>query len=69
MISKRECFCAEQQVTVEAIVEEKKKTGELTYKFLRCGHSSKCCKSTFCRFVNPLTTRNPLEIGRISAAG
>lgn len=66
MITKRECYCAVRETTVEAVVEEsrkgKGKDAGVRHAFLRCSQSKECPKSTFCRFVNPLTTRNPLSL-------
>jgi hypothetical protein len=69
MIGKRTCHCTEKDIEVEAIVEEKKapRGGEARYAFLRCSGAAACDKSTFCRFVNPLTTRNPLELAKDSS--
>ena len=66
MISKKACFCQLTEHRVEAIVEElvkgRGKARETIATILDCTASTKCSKSSFCRFVNPLTTRNPLEI-------
>jgi hypothetical protein len=66
MIAKRQCYCTETTRTVQAVVEEARKgrgkDAEVRYSFLKCLGSADCSKATFCRFVNPLTVRNPLEI-------
>jgi hypothetical protein len=68
MISKRECYCSVLEESVEAIVEESSagrgKGAAVRRAFLRCSRSGVCSKSAFCRFVNPLTTRNPLSLER-----
>lgn len=66
MIGKRMCYCMEKDTQVEAIVEEKRsgrgREAEKQVRFLRCSAAGACERSTFCRFVNPLTTRNPLSL-------
>lgn len=42
---------------------KKSKQKESVLTPLRCQSSSKCPKSAFCRFVNPLTTRIPVNLG------
>ncbi|MFH0910376.1 MAG: hypothetical protein V1918_02550, partial [Planctomycetota bacterium] len=36
--------------------------------FYNCDEAGLCDKTFFCRFVNPLTTRNPLELVEESPA-
>lgn len=71
-IGRRTCYCNEKETEVEAVVDEQKKgrgkNAEIRHSFLRCSNSSNCDKSTFCRFVNPLTTRNPLELATTEVA-
>ncbi|MBN2712199.1 MAG: hypothetical protein JXR97_07145 [Planctomycetes bacterium] len=60
MISKEEIFCHERKIKVEALVETKKKGKEQLKTPISCTKMLECARTTFCRFVNPLTTRNPL---------
>ena len=66
MVGKRACVCQAKKATVQALVQETKKgkgkNVEVSYKVLSCDNSRTCEKSLFCRFVNPLTTRVPLEV-------
>ncbi|MHC4870827.1 MAG: hypothetical protein ACYTFY_03185 [Planctomycetota bacterium] len=65
MIDKKECFCSLQEKNVTAIVEQiskgRGKGSETLTTFLNCDDSSTCNRESFCKFVNPLTTRIPLE--------
>ncbi len=66
MFNKRRCWCTLIGQEVEAIVEETRKgrgaKAERVYTFYTCAHAGRCDRTAFCRFVNPLTTRNPLEL-------
>ena len=57
MLSKDSFFCQEKKKTVEALVE--KKGGNCNP--MTCTEMLACPATTFCRFVNPLTPRNPLK--------
>lgn len=57
MISKENIFCQELKGTVEVLVESKK--GKVRNP-VSCTKAFECSRTTFCRFVNPLTTRIPL---------
>lgn len=66
MIDKKNCFCALQEKEVTAIVEEiakgKGKNSEVIRTYLNCDSATTCNKEIFCKFVNPLTTRIPLQV-------
>ena len=55
-------FCEIHKKNVEVLMVKLKKTkgtdGALTP--VRCQSASECPRSSFCRFVNPLTTRLPV---------
>ncbi len=62
MIEKRKMHCTLQNKQVDSLVEIRKarsaKAGEAMP--INCERAFECSRTTFCRFVNPLTTRNPL---------
>ncbi len=64
MIGKKKCFCDTKAIEVMAIVEEisktRKKSDGTIITYLNCDNAKSCDKETFCKFVNPLTTRIPL---------
>jgi len=60
MIKKEKAFCAEKNEAVEAIVRGGRGGSR---EAVSCTCMARCAKTTFCRFVNPLTTRNPLQVG------
>ena len=63
MIEKRKLHCSLKNKTVESLVEIRKaKSGQPGEEVLplNCVAAMTCPRTTFCRFVNPLTTRNPL---------
>jgi len=66
MIKKIKAYCSIRQTTVDALVEDSKvrvgKSTAIRRIPLSCGRVAECPKTTFCRFVNPLTTRNPLSL-------
>lgn len=66
MISRQQVYCSEQDKHIEALVEEKKagrgKNAAVKRTVLNCTNVLNCPRTTFCRFVNPLTTRNPLRL-------
>ena len=67
MILQEKRFCSEQNLEVEAVLEViKTKTGEETVP-VACANMAACDAKVFCRFVNPLTQRNPLV--DVSVAG
>jgi len=43
-------------------MKKPKQKGPATLTPLRCLNSVNCAKSSFCRFVNPLTTRIPVDL-------
>lgn len=57
MLTKDSFFCQEKKKNVEALVEVK--GGNCNP--MTCTEMLSCAATTFCRFVNPLTTRNPLK--------
>lgn len=57
MLTKDSFFCQEKKKNVEALVEKK---GGICNP-MTCTEMLSCAATTFCRFVNPLTTRNPLK--------
>lgn len=57
MIEKKEMHCQERNMAVEALVEKKKGRDATP---ISCTRMMECDRTTFCRFVNPLTTRTPL---------
>lgn len=57
MLAKNSFFCQEKQKNVKALVD--KKTAHQAP--MTCTEMLSCAATTFCRFVNPLTTRNPLR--------
>ncbi len=63
MIEKLPLYCEERREKVEALVQithpGKKNESKAV---LSCTAMLKCPRTTFCRFVNPLTTRNPLQL-------
>ncbi|MCX7934377.1 MAG: hypothetical protein N3A66_03860 [Planctomycetota bacterium] len=71
MIKKIKAHCSIRQTAVEALVEDSKaRVGKETVLRripLSCGRVAECPKTTFCRFVNPLTTRNPLSLEEAEA--
>ncbi len=66
MIVKQQVYCSEKGIWVEALLEERtvRAGGDTvtTRTPLSCTRMAECSRTLFCRFVNPLTTRNPLEI-------
>lgn len=62
MIAMEDRVCQETGKTVQALVETRNpgKPSEVKEP-LSCTQMAACAKTTFCRFVNPLTTRNPLQ--------
>ena len=66
MIIKQQVMCREKDIMVEALLEERtirvKGKATKTRTPLSCTRMADCSGKLFCRFVNPLTTRNPLEI-------
>ncbi len=66
MIIKQQVLCREKNIMVEALLEERniRVKGKITKTRtpLSCTRMTECSGKLFCRFVNPLTTRNPLEI-------
>lgn len=71
MVHKEECFCEIRNGTVVAIVEEsptgRGRSRRITRHPIACTGVGSCPRTTFCRFVNPLTTRNPLRLPEVAA--
>lgn len=64
MMQKRTMYCTLKETNVEAMVMEKRQgrgaNATTTDMPLSCQNAKSCERTTFCRFVNPLTTRVPL---------
>lgn len=58
MIEKKDLFCQLREENVEALVENKRGKEPTP---VSCTKMIECDRTAFCRFVNPLTTRNPLS--------
>lgn len=54
------------EILMVKLKKSKQKAGTLTP--VRCQSSGECSKSSFCRFVNPLTTRIPVDLAGASEA-
>ena len=65
MFDKKEAFCQAANATVRVWCQDGSDRGAFpaASRVLRCERSVQCPKTTFCRFVNPLTTRSPLVFG------
>ncbi|MHC4884568.1 MAG: hypothetical protein ACYTGH_05730 [Planctomycetota bacterium] len=65
-IDKKTVYCMAAEKSVEAIVEEvtkgRGKNAETTQIFLNCMDTSDCNKESYCKFINPLSTRCPLAM-------
>ena len=48
------------EILMVKLKKAKQKNGSLTP--IRCQSSGECAKSSFCKFVNPLTTRIPVNL-------
>ena len=57
MIVQEKMFCTEKKQEVEVLVEITARKKDIA----ACNNMLYCEATTFCRFVNPLTTRNPLK--------
>jgi hypothetical protein len=64
VIEKQPMFCNEREAVVDVLVEKAKprrgSTQSAACTPIHCNAVAECPRTTFCRFVNPLTTRNPL---------
>lgn len=58
--SKGFCEIRQREVEILMVKMRKAKGKESALTPLRCQSASECPKSSFCRFVNPLTTRLPV---------
>ncbi len=58
LVGRCEIRGADVEITMIKMKKARQKNAVLTP--FRCQHSSECAKSSFCRFVNPLTTRLPV---------
>lgn len=54
MLGQYKLYCQEKKKAVEVLSESEDKTP------MTCNEMLFCEGTTFCRYVNPLTTRNPL---------
>ncbi len=63
LIEKVKGFCEiqNQQVEILMIKVKKGKSKEETRTPVRCQNAGSCQRGSFCRFVNPLTTRLPVD--------
>lgn len=57
------CEIRGMDVEILMVTLKKTKQKEGTKTPVRCQSASECPKSSFCRFVNPLTTRIPVDFG------
>lgn len=57
MIEQEKMYCTEKAKEVDILVERTARKKEIA----ACNNMLYCEATTFCRFVNPLTTRNPLK--------
>ncbi|MCC8190707.1 MAG: hypothetical protein LIP77_08750 [Planctomycetes bacterium] len=62
------CEIRNQQVELLMVVLKKAKHKPGSRTPLRCQSSGECPKSSFCRFVNPLTTRIPVNLDSAAEA-
>lgn len=62
LIDKRTGFCEvlQKQVEILMVAVKKTKSRPATTTPVRCQSSQTCPRGSFCRFVNPLTTRVPV---------
>ena len=56
------CEIRGRDVEIVMVKLKKSKQKEAVLTPLRCQSSSECSRSSFCRFVNPLTTRMPVNL-------
>ncbi len=56
------CEIRGTDVEILMVTLKKTKQKEATKTPVRCQSAAECPKSSFCRFVNPLTTRLPVKI-------
>ncbi len=69
MLKKKKIYCGERKALVDALVDEKiLKNGTVEVTVMSCMDTAVCARTTFCRFVNPLTVRNPLDPAAKEAA-
>lgn len=57
MIVQEKMFCTEKEKNVDVLLEITARKKDIA----ACNNMLYCEATTFCRFVNPLTTRNPLK--------
>ncbi len=57
MIIQEKMYCSEKNEEVDVLVEITPRKKEIA----ACNNMLYCEATTFCRFVNPLTVRNPLQ--------
>ena len=57
MIQQKKMYCTEKEIEVDVLVDVKARSTTIA----ACNNMLYCEATTFCRFVNPLTTRNPLQ--------
>lgn len=65
-IMKTDCYCALKETTVTAMIQAhrtgKGKNTSEQLTVIMCDGATQCNKSDYCKFVNPLSNRNPLEM-------
>lgn len=61
------CEIRGKEVEIVLVNLKKSKSQAGTRTPVRCQNSHECSKSSFCRFVNPLTTRVPVDLARAVA--
>lgn len=57
------CQLRDKDVEILFVKLKKGKQKEGVRTPLRCQSSNECPRSSFCKFVNPLTTRIPVDLG------
>ncbi len=57
MIVQEKMYCTEKNIEVDVLKEITSRKKDIA----ACNNMLYCEATTFCRFVNPLTTRNPLK--------
>lgn len=69
LFDRKRGYCEIQDAFVEILLLKQKKNRQKNPAPapVRCQNSAACPKSVFCRFVNPLTTRLPVDFSRPEA--
>lgn len=58
------CQLRDKDVEILFVKLKKSKQKEAVRTPMRCQNSGECPRSSFCKFVNPLTTRIPVDLGQ-----